>query len=213
MTRQPTDQNLCAEVLWRKNSLSLGTIRDPDGGTPLGSSTSVSAPFLIPPAPVPAPRLRGMGWIVFLLWFAPISTLAYWVIWFFVDRSWLATTDTPEYYAFENAFPLADAWIGLTSLAGAWAMLRRKPTVLLWMLVAGSASIYLGALDVLFDLENGIYAGFPKDPVGVLTELAINTLTLVGGGAVIRFAWKHRVHFWGWQGANAGETPNATAGR
>jgi hypothetical protein len=127
-----------------------------------------------------------------LLWFGSLATIAYWVIWFGVDRSWLATADTPSYYAFENAFPLSDAWMAATGALAAVALSRRRPAALLWMLLAGSATVFLGGMDVLFDLENGIYVH--GDPGNVAVEVFINVGCLVGGAAVMRFAWRHRRH-------------------
>ena len=128
-----------------------------------------------------------------LLWFGSLATLAYWVVWFGVDRRWLANADTPTYYAFENAFPAADAWMAVTGALGAIALQRRKANALLWMLLAGSASIYLAGMDILFDLENGIYRS--SDAVSVGVELFINVGCLTGGAAIASFAWRHRRHF------------------
>jgi hypothetical protein len=127
-----------------------------------------------------------------LLWFGSLATLAYWVIWFFVDRSWLATADFPAYYTFENAFPVADAWMAVTGALGAIALTRRRPAALLWMLLAGSASVYLAGMDILFDLENGIYRA-STGLANVAVELFINVGCLWGGLAIIAFAWRHRV--------------------
>jgi hypothetical protein len=128
-----------------------------------------------------------------LLWFGAIATIVYWVIWFGVDRSWLATADTPTYYAFENAFPLADGWMVATGVLGAIALHRRKASALLWMLLAGSASIFLSAMDVLFDLENGIYRS--KDVGSVAVEFSINVVCLAGGVAIVALGWRHRRYF------------------
>ena len=49
--------------------------------------------------------------------FATIATIAFWVIWFFVDRALLANATTESYFAFQNAFPVADAWLAGTFLA------------------------------------------------------------------------------------------------
>ena len=38
--------------------------------------------------------------------------VAYWSIWF-TQRDWLASEHTQAYYDFENAFPLADLWLGI----------------------------------------------------------------------------------------------------
>ncbi len=133
--------------------------------------------------------------MVGLLWFGALATLAYWVIWFGVDRTWLATADTPAYYTFENAFPIADGWMAVTGALGAVALQRNKQAALLWMLLAGSAALYLAGMDVLFDLENGIYRASNGGIGNVAVELFINVGCFLGGIAIIRFAWGHRAYF------------------
>ena len=145
-----------------------------------------------PFAPPPAGRQRFM---IGLLWFGSLATLAYWVVWFGVDRTWLATADTPAYYTFENAFPLADGWMAATGALGAIALQRRRPQALLWMLLAGSAALYLAGMDVLFDLENGIYRVESGGAANLAVELFINVGCFLGGIAIIRHAWKHRAYF------------------
>jgi hypothetical protein len=136
-----------------------------------------------------------------VLWFGAIATAAYWVVWFGVNRSWLATADTPSYYAFENAFPISDGWMAVTGALAAIALQRRRPSALLWMLCAGSASLYLAGMDVLFDLENGIYTR--GDVASVAVELFINAGCLAGGIAILAFAWRHRAHWLSLDGAPA----------
>jgi hypothetical protein len=139
------------------------------------------------------PSSAGRRWMIGLLWFGSVATVAYWVVWFGINRSWLATVDTPSYYAFENAFPGSDAWMAVTAALGAIALQRRRASALLWMLLAGSASVYLAGMDILFDLENGIYR--QGDAGGVAVEAFINVGCLAGGIAIIAFAWRHRRHF------------------
>ena len=52
---------------------------------------------------------RGGGFILGVLIFGVVATIAYWAIWFGVNREWLASAHTDSYYAFENSFPAADA--------------------------------------------------------------------------------------------------------
>jgi len=137
-----------------------------------------------------------------LLWFGALATAAYWVVWFGIDRSWLATANTPAYYTFENAFPLSDGWMAVTAALGAIALQRRRAEALLWTLLAGSASLYLAGMDILFDLENGIYKS--GDLGNLVVELFINAGCLVGGAAIVAFAWKHRRYFLGLEGVEAG---------
>ena len=123
------------------------------------------------------------------------ALVAYWVIWFFVDRSLLANLDTQAYYVFENAFPAADGWLAVACAAGAWAMWKRRASSLFWLLAGGSASVYLGLMDVLFDLENGVY-GAPKGDWGAVgIEVAINLYALGVGAWALAFGWRNRAWF------------------
>jgi hypothetical protein len=142
---------------------------------------------------------RGGGFILGVLIFGVVTTPAYWLIWFGVNREWLASAHTDSYYAFENSFPVADAWMTLAGLAATIALLRRRASALLWCLAAGATSVYLGLLDVLFDLENGIYRS--GDAGGVIVEIVINVLTLSLGVVVLVWAWNKRreiAAFSGW---------------
>ena len=141
----------------------------------------------------------GGRFVLGLLIFGVLATLAYWVVWFGVDREILASAHTESYYAFENSFPAADLWMGLTGIAASVALVRRRASALLWTIAAGSVSIYLGLLDVLFDLENGIYRS--PDTGGVVVEVVINVLTLSMGTVVLVWAWRKRrelAAFAGW---------------
>jgi hypothetical protein len=124
-----------------------------------------------------------------------VAMVAYWSIWFFVDRNWLANLHTDAYYTFENAFPAADAWLAIACAAGAWSLWKRRASALFWLLAGGSASIYLGLEDVLFDLENGIYGAPLGDKGAVVTEIAINLYALGVGAWALWFGWRHRTWF------------------
>lgn len=141
---------------------------------------------------MPSTRLPGRRLNLGILAVTCLVTILYWVIWFFGNRSWLATTNTSEYLTFENAFPLADGWMALTAGLGFVALWKGKPTALLWVLLCGSASLYLAGMDILFDLENGIYSLKGGDVGGVVAEVVINLFSLVCGGVMIRFAWTRR---------------------
>jgi hypothetical protein len=136
---------------------------------------------------------RGRIAIACVMFFAAAIIVAYWLIWFGVDRDILASSHADYYYRFENAFPAADAWLGITLLVGALGILRLRPWGLLATLLAGGAGIYLGCMDVLFDLENGIYQP-PRggDPSAVVIEATINVLTFGLGVLVISWVWRQR---------------------
>jgi hypothetical protein len=128
--------------------------------------------------------------LIAMLWIAFAVVVAYWVVWFFVDRELLASQHTAAYYAFEDAFPAADGWLALTWAASAIALHARRPIAMFWLIAAGSASLYLGGMDILFDLENGVYRA--PDTGAVVTELVINVASLALGAWTLAFGWIHR---------------------
>ena len=138
---------------------------------------------------------RFLGLTIGLVVAAFVSMLAYWGIWFFGNRQWIASLDTPAYYVFENAFPAADGWLTFACAMGGWTLWKRRPTALFWLLTGGSAAVYLGLMDVLFDLENGVYLAPRGDWGAVGTEIAINVYALGVGVWALWFGWAHRRYF------------------
>jgi hypothetical protein len=129
-----------------------------------------------------------MRGLVVALWIAVVAIVAYWTIWFAVDRSWLASLDTPAYYAFENAFPLADGWLAVAAAAAAITLRADRPSAVFWVIAAGSAGLYLAGMDILFDLENGVYTA--PDRAAAATEIAINLYSLGLGGWALAAGWR-----------------------
>jgi hypothetical protein len=113
--------------------------------------------------------------------------VAYWTAWY-ADRSLVASETTKRYYDFENAFPVADAWILICLVGGAVTLNRRSPFTLFWFLAGGGAGVYLFWMDVLYDLEHGIWW---KNGGGVI-ELGINVITLAFSIWLMRWAWQRR---------------------
>ncbi len=124
---------------------------------------------------------------------AALLTVAYWVIWYAGGRDLLASAHTLEYFAFENAFPAADGWLALCALIAGVQLLRRRSSAIYWLFLTAGCGFYLGLMDVLFDLDNGIYL-VPKggDPVSVAIEIGINILTFTLSGVALWWAWRNR---------------------
>jgi hypothetical protein len=140
--------------------------------------------------------LRGRGPVLGAMIVALILVFAYWIIWYGVDRNILASSHASSYYTFENAFPLADAWLALALVIGIAGLMRRRAYGLLWILLGGGASIFLGCMDVLFDVENHIYSGAPgADASAPDIEIAINVITFTFGIAIVTWAWRNRRWF------------------
>jgi hypothetical protein len=118
---------------------------------------------------------------------AIVLDVAYWSIWF-TQRDWIASEHTSAYYEFENAFPLADLWLGVACVFALVTLRRRHESALFWLLCAGSAGLYLCAMDFLYDVENGIFA---KGGGGAF-EAVIVLLTLVFSVTILSWTWRHR---------------------
>jgi len=116
-----------------------------------------------------------------------VLDVAYWIAWY-ADRSLVASNSRPAYYEFENAFPLADGWLALCCFGALLALRTRSAAALLWLLMAGGAALYLFGMDVLYDLEHGIW----WSSGGGLIELAINILTGAVALVLLRWTWLNR---------------------
>ncbi len=118
---------------------------------------------------------------------AILLDIAYWSIWF-IDRDTLASEHTQAYYDFENAFPLADAWLGLACLLALVTLRRRQPAAQFWLVCSGAAGLYLFGMDVLYDVQHGIFTAGG----GGAIEAGIVAVTLLFSVTVLRFAWTRR---------------------
>ena len=131
--------------------------------------------------------LKNQRTIEVMLVVAILLDLTYWTLWF-AQRDWIASEHTHAYYAFENAFPLADSWLGIACLLALVTLRAGRPSALLWLLCSGSAGLYLFGMDFLYDVENDI---FGKGGGGAF-EAVIVALTLVFSVTLLRWSWSHR---------------------
>jgi hypothetical protein len=132
----------------------------------------------------PLPRQRG---IEVMLVAAIALDVVYWTLWF-AQRDWIASEHSRAYEEFENAFPLADTWLGVACLLALVTLRLSRPSSLLWLLCAGSAGLYLFCMDFLYDVQNGI---FGKGGGGAF-EGVIVALTLFFSVTVLSWSWRHR---------------------
>ena len=116
-----------------------------------------------------------------------IVTVAYWADYF--TSADVATVPARWYTAFESSFPVADAWMALASLAAGIGFWRGSASAGRLGLLAGGALIYLAAMDITFNLENGLY------PLALASnamrfEMLINAWSLVLGVITIAASWR-----------------------
>ncbi|WP_028652835.1 hypothetical protein [Nocardioides halotolerans] len=118
---------------------------------------------------------------------ALVLDVAYWSIWF-TDRDVLASEHRAAYYEFENAFPLADAWLGLACLLALVALRQQRPSAHFWLICSGAAGLYLFCMDFLYDVQHDIFTSGG----GGAFEAFIVAVTLVFSLTLLRFAWTRR---------------------
>ncbi len=140
-----------------------------------------------PATPQPGADRRSRRAMALLLLGAAAMVVAYWALWF-GHRSVVAAETGTGYVQFEEAFPAADAWLVVCLVLGALALVTRRPSALLFLVAGAGAGLYLFCMDVLYDIEHGVWGRGANG----LTELAINALTLVLSLAVLRWAWRRR---------------------
>jgi hypothetical protein len=122
-----------------------------------------------------------------LLILGAVVTVAYWAN-YFVSGDVRVLSDA-WYTAFEDAFPVADAWMALCMLVAGIGLWRGSWTGALWGLMAGSALLYLASMDITFNVEHGLYALVPRSRP-MLTEAWINASALGLGVATLVMSWR-----------------------
>ena len=134
--------------------------------------------------PVEARQRRAMA---VLLLAVALVIAAYWLAWL-LHRSLGASETSAAYTQFEDAFPLADGWLAFCLVAASYCLWTARRAALFWLLAGGGAGLYLFAMDVLYDLQHGVWG---KGANGVM-ELVINLVTLGLSLFVLRWTWVRR---------------------
>jgi hypothetical protein len=124
--------------------------------------------------------------LAILLIVTALVTALYWLNYF--TGGDVKTVDARWYTAFEDAFPVADGWLAVTSLLAGIGLWHRARWAGAMCLLAGSALLYLAGMDITFDVENGLYARVPASPQ-MQFELLINLWSLGLGIWSVAAGW------------------------
>ncbi|MBC8253096.1 MAG: hypothetical protein H8E35_03595 [Ardenticatenia bacterium] len=137
-------------------------------------------------------RSTGLTVTAVLMLLTAVGTILFWVT-FFADleaqRGGYLASRCDTWFAWEMSFPLADGWMAATAILGAVGLWRMRPAGLLFGLVSGGAMVFLGLMDVLFFLQNGLY--FPLTGE-VVVELFIHIWAVAFGLFAIACIWARR---------------------
>ena len=119
-----------------------------------------------------------------LLLVTAVVTVAYWLD-FFVRVS-VQVVDEEWYLRFERAFPVADGFMALVSLLAGIGLLQGADYGVAFGLVGGGALLFLGLMDVTFNVQNGLFALLPRS-APMWAELVINVWSLVLGTVLVGY--------------------------
>ena len=121
-----------------------------------------------------------------LLIVGAIVTGLYW--WSYFSGGDVMASHERWYTAFESSFPVADGWMALCMAAGGAGFVMQRAWASPLGLMAGSALIYLAAMDITFNVENGMYALAATNDA-MKFEIFINVTTLVLGVWTLIAGW------------------------
>jgi hypothetical protein len=133
------------------------------------------------------PPPAGLRVLIAWLWVVAGLDLLYWVLFFSTGE--VQSSQDAVYLGFEQAFPAADAWLGIAAVACAEGLRRRRAWAVLYGIAAGSAFIYLGLMDTLYNLQHGMYLHLDGAKLG---EIAINVACFSFGPFLMWYVWRHR---------------------
>jgi len=115
-----------------------------------------------------------------------IVTALYW--WSYFTGGDVMASHEHWYTAFESSFPVADGWMALCMAAAGAGLLTNRPWASPLGLMAGSALIYLAAMDIAFNVENGLYAQAATNDA-MKAEIVINVTSALLGIWTIIASW------------------------
>ncbi|HEU4541980.1 MAG TPA: hypothetical protein VFR23_12710 [Jiangellaceae bacterium] len=119
-----------------------------------------------------------------LLLVTAVVTVAYWIDFFLhgtvnvVDEEW--------YLRFQRAFPVADAWMSACAVIGAVGLLTGSGVGVAFSLAAAGALVFLGLMDVTFNIDNGLYRHLATS-APMRAELVINVWTIGLGATLVAY--------------------------
>ena len=122
-----------------------------------------------------------------LLVLAAVVTAYYW--WDYFTGGDVMVLKDRWYTAFESSFPVADGWLSLCSLLAGVGFFLGSRTAPLFGLMAASAFFYLAAMDITFDVENGMYA-MAAATDAMKFEIFINVSCLILGLWALVVSWR-----------------------
>ena len=115
-----------------------------------------------------------------------VVTVAYWLD-FFVRGS-VQVVEEEWYLRFERAFPVADGWMALCCLVTAVGLFTAGGYATAFGLMAAGALVFLGLMDLTFNLQNGLFRLLPRSAPMWAEVVIVAWCLALGGVLAVYFA-------------------------
>ena len=115
-----------------------------------------------------------------------IGLIYYWID--FYREGGVQVVSEDWYIRFQKAFIAADLWTAACALVGAIGLLAGQTYGVLFTFITASSLIFLGLMDVAFNIQNNLYRLVGKSGQ-MKFELFINVWTLGLGIALLALFW------------------------
>jgi hypothetical protein len=135
------------------------------------------------------PSPKGFLILAILLTVFALGVVAFWLEFF--TSGTVSMSNDPAYLQHEQSFPLADGYMVACALISAAGLIKRRSWALLFGLLAGSGIIFLGLMDTLYSIQQGIFSLSTTEGI---EALIICGLCLVLGPCTIIYLWQNRTY-------------------
>ena len=116
-----------------------------------------------------------------------IGLIYYWIDFYLKESVQVVNKDW--YMKFQKAFTIADLWTAAAAITGAVGLLIDQGFGLLFSLVTAASLIFLGLMDVTFNVQNNLYK-LIRTSDQMKFEVFVNVWTLGFGIALIVLLWR-----------------------
>jgi len=99
------------------------------------------------------------------------------------------TSDARWYTTFESSFAVADCWLAICAALASVGLWLDRPWAARFGLLAASAFLFLAAMDITFNVENGMYALAASNDA-MKFEIFINFSSIVLGVWTLIVSWR-----------------------
>lgn len=114
-----------------------------------------------------------------------VGLIGFWIYFFLVENKNPEKSDV--YFGFERSFPVPDlGWVTPSLIIAAIGLLSGQSYGIFFTITSGSALLFLGLLDISFNVQN---KGYTTNISDTIMNLLINIVCVIFGPWFMIYAW------------------------